>query len=85
MQHCATIGVGKRLDEVKLFLPIDVSHKCGDLVDVNGIANSIRRNCLCEVTLKLNVNREFVTCLALFFIHAMKTANAEIIYQQTSP
>jgi len=79
MQQCATNGVGKRLNEVKLFLPIDVSHKCGDLVDVNGIVNSIRRDCLCKVTLELNVNREFVACLAFFFIHAMKTANAEII------
>lgn len=84
MQQCMTNGIGKRLDEVKLVLPIDVSHKFCDVVDVNGFVNTIRCNCLCKVTLKLNVNREIVASLTLFFIHAVKTAYAEVVYQQTS-
>lgn len=79
MQQRTTNGVGKRLDEVKLVVPINVTHKCGHLVDIDGMLYCIRLDCDCEISLKLHIDRKLVTRNSLFFIDTVKSMDAEIV------
>lgn len=79
MQQRTTNGIGKRLDEVKLVLPIDVMHKCSHVVDVDGMVYGIRLDGLGEISLKLDIDRELVAGNPLFVIDAMEPTDTKIV------
>jgi len=79
MQQRTTNGIGKRLDEVELVLPIDVMHKCSHVVEVDGMVYRIRLDGLGEISLKLDIDRELVARNALFIIDTVEPTNTKIV------
>ena len=59
--------------------PGSAATEYGYLIDVNGVFDSIRFNGFGEVSLELDVDRELVSGFAFLLIHAMRTADTEII------